>query len=115
MSNYFFKDNRIRFFNLALFMVLLSLTFAWISKIDQEMTHTISQLDTLLLSLTHITMFSTWVYMSIRETMDYLKKRLSLCYIEHPILDLPKKIQDPLSKKIMFIFNDQHQHMVMRC
>jgi hypothetical protein len=115
MSHYFIKDNRIRFFNLALVMVLLSLLVSLLSKIQYQLEWIISHQEAFMMAMTQISILLTWIYMGVNEMNRFIRQIL----IPFPLFHIESQCNVPLDQsiliKVLHHFNQQHQHMVMRC
>jgi len=114
MNNYFIKDNRIRFFNLALVMVLLSLLVAFLSKIQYQLVLIVSHQEVFLMAMTQIIIVSTWVYMGINEAFRFIRQILFPIPSFQAGYKFTTKEHQPVRIELLFYLNQQ-RHMVMRC
>ena len=115
MMKFFIKDNRIRFFNLALFMVLLSLSITLVKKNSDNFTIDVQSHQITILVLVQIIMASTWVIILSSETIDLLAQWIKPItvnnYFTHTHTFSVKSNIEVVCNQLNF----QHHQMVMRC
>ncbi len=114
MNHYFIKDNRIRFFNLALVVVLLSLIAALFSKIQDQLAFIIRHQEVFLVAMTQVVIVITWVYMGVNETIRFIGIILFPISIVQSDYQVTVSIHKPILTESLYI-SQQHRYMVMRC